>query len=77
MHYDKVHTHVISSIVHVIHDEDSEPWPIEIEDHDGNLHAHNLEAGQMLFYESAACLHGRYNFLLINFKMFILKYFFC
>ena len=61
MHYDKVHTHVISSIVHIIHDEGSE-WPIEIEDHEGNLHAQNLEPGQMLFYESAACLHGRYAF---------------
>jgi hypothetical protein len=30
MHYDKIHTHVISSIVHIIHDEDSKPWPIEI-----------------------------------------------
>lgn len=61
MHYDKIHTHVISSIIHVGHeyDNDGEPWPIEIEDHDGNLHAVNLEAGQMLFYESAVCLHGR------------------
>ena len=59
MHYDKVHTHVISSIVHIIRDEDSENWPIEIEDHDGELHSHELEPGQMLFYESAACLHGR------------------
>lgn len=59
MHYDKVHTHVISSIVHIIRDEGSENWPIEIEDHDGELHSHLLEPGQMLFYESAACLHGR------------------
>lgn len=37
MHYDKIHTHVISSIVHIAHeyDDDNEPWPIEIEDHDG------------------------------------------
>ena len=61
MHHDKVQTHVISSIVHIAHeyDDDNEPWPIEIEDHDGNLHAVNLEPGQMLFYESAKCLHGR------------------
>lgn len=51
---------MISSIIHVGHDyEGNEPWPIEIEDHDGNLHSYNLEAGQMLFYESASCLHGR------------------
>jgi hypothetical protein len=57
----QVHTHVISSIVHIAHeyDNDDEPWPIEIEDHDGALHAVNLQPGQMLFYESASCLHGR------------------
>jgi hypothetical protein len=45
----QVETHVISSIVHVGHeyDDDNEPWPIEIEDHDGNLHAYNLEPGQV------------------------------
>jgi hypothetical protein len=49
MHYDKVHTHVISSIVHIAHeyDNDDEPWPIQIEDHDGVLHDYNLEAGQV------------------------------
>ena len=30
-----------------------------IEDHEGNLHSVNLEPGEMLFYESAKCLHGR------------------
>ena len=61
MHHDKVHTHVISSIVHIGHeyDDPNEPWPIEIEDHYGNLHAVNLQPGDMLFYESAKCLHGR------------------
>lgn len=61
MHYDKVHTHVISSIVHIGHsyDDEEEPWPIEIEDHDGVLHAVSLKEGEMLFYESASCLHGR------------------
>eukprot|EP00428_Durinskia_dybowskii_P062038 CAMPEP_0170380448 /NCGR_PEP_ID=MMETSP0117_2-20130122/13886_1 /TAXON_ID=400756 /ORGANISM="Durinskia baltica, Strain CSIRO CS-38" /LENGTH=301 /DNA_ID=CAMNT_0010635963 /DNA_START=186 /DNA_END=1091 /DNA_ORIENTATION=+ len=61
MHYDKTATHVISSIVHIAHeyDDPDQPWPIEIEDHYGRLHAVNLEPGQMLFYESAACLHGR------------------
>lgn len=61
MHHDKIHTHVISSIVHIGHEyfDENEPWPIEIEDHDGVRHAVNLEPGQMLFYESASCLHGR------------------
>jgi hypothetical protein len=49
MHYDKVGTHVISSIIHVGHEyyDDDKPWPIEIEDHDGNIHAINLEPGQV------------------------------
>ena len=61
MHYDKVHSHVISSIVHIAHeyDDEDEPWPIQIEDHNGKLHSVNLEPGQMLFYESSKCLHGR------------------
>jgi len=61
MHNDKPYTHVISSIVHIAHqyDNDNEPWPIEIEDHNGVMHSVSLEAGQMLFYESAVCLHGR------------------
>lgn len=61
MHNDKVYTHVVSSILHLGHeyDNDDEPWPIEIEGHDGKLYQVNLEPGQMLFYESARCLHGR------------------
>jgi len=65
MHNDKIGSHVISSIVHIAHEyfDDNHPWPIEIEDHSGNLHAVNLEPGQMLFYESAKCLHGRRSLL--------------
>jgi hypothetical protein len=61
MHVDNVDSHIISSIVHIAHkyDNKDEPWPIHIEDHDGNMHAHSLKAGEMLFYESAACVHGR------------------
>ena len=46
-----------------MNDIDKEPWPIQIEDQDGNLHSVNLEPGQMLFYESAKCLHGRMKLL--------------
>ncbi len=65
MHHDRVETHVISSIVHVAHqyDDDNHPWPIEIEDHDGNVHAEVLEPGDQLFYESAHNLHGRMSML--------------
>ena len=60
-HTDRVDTHVISAIVHVDHkyDDDSEPWPIEIEGHDGLRHSVDLKPGQMLLYESAKCPHGR------------------
>ena len=45
----QVQTHVISSILHIAHEYDSnnEPWPIEIEDNFGVLHSINLEAGQV------------------------------
>lgn len=51
-------THVISAIIHIAHDT-SAPWPIQIEDHNGELISVALEEGQMMFYESAKCLHGR------------------
>jgi len=61
MHVDKSATHVISCILHVDHDDepDSEPWPIVIEDFQGNTNEVFLESGDMLFYESSKCLHGR------------------
>jgi hypothetical protein len=43
----QVETHVISSIVHLVHDEDSEPWPIDIEDHNGVLHSVALQPSQV------------------------------
>ena len=45
----QIATHVISSIVHIAHkyDNDSEPWPIQIEDHQGNLHSVALQPGQV------------------------------
>jgi hypothetical protein len=45
-------THVISSIVHITHeyDNDDEPWPIEIDDHDGVLRAVDLKEGQVDAY---------------------------
>jgi len=56
---DRMTTHVISCILHVGHDDASEPWPLYIEDFDGNTNAVVLEAGDMLFYESSKCIHGR------------------
>ena len=43
---------MISSIVHIAHeyDNDDEPWPIEIDDHDGVLRAVDLKEGQVSAY---------------------------
>jgi hypothetical protein len=57
-HVDRSETHVISAIVHIGHELD-EPWPIQIEDHDGRYHELELEEGQMLMYESAKQYHAR------------------
>ena len=57
-HVDRSETHVISAIVHIDHDLD-EPWPLEIEDHEGNWHAVDLAPGEMCLYESAKMYHAR------------------
>ncbi|KAL7540114.1 hypothetical protein ACHAWF_006597 [Thalassiosira exigua] len=59
MHVDKSSTHVISGIFHVDRSEDAEPWPIVIEDFKGNTNRVYLEPGDVLFYESSKCFHGR------------------
>merc|ERR1712183_1029416 len=60
MHLDKAPqgTHVISSILHIDRDVD-EPWPIVIRGYDGKTVEVDLKPGQLLFYESAKCMHGR------------------
>jgi len=59
MHVDKAQTHVISFILHIDSSDDSEPWPIFIEDFQGRTHEVILTPGDMLFYESSKCFHGR------------------
>ena len=59
MHIDKTAAHVVSAILHVDHSDDAEPWPLVIEDFDGVTQEVVLDKGEMLFYESAKCLHGR------------------
>mmetsp|Transcript_29623 Transcript_29623/g.60485 ORF Transcript_29623/g.60485 Transcript_29623/m.60485 type:complete len:397 (-) Transcript_29623:155-1345(-) len=59
MHVDKPDTHIISCILHIGRSEDSEPWPIVIEDLQGNTNEVYLESGDILFYESSKCFHGR------------------
>jgi len=59
MHTDKPDTHIIASILHVDHSEDSEPWPIVLEDFQGRTHEIVMEPGDLLLYESAKVYHGR------------------
>jgi len=59
MHIDRTQTHVISCIYHLASSEDSQPWPIVIEDYEGNTQAAVLKPGDMLLYESAKNFHGR------------------
>jgi hypothetical protein len=59
MHVDKMQTHIISFILHIDSSEDAEPWPIFIEDFHGRTHEVILAPGDILFYESSKCFHGR------------------
>lgn len=59
MHVDKVQTHIVSFILHIDSSEDAEPWPIFIEDFQGRTHEVILTPGDILFYESSKCFHGR------------------
>lgn len=59
MHIDDSSTHIISSILHVGHDPEGDPWPLIIEDLKGNTNEVYLETGDMLLYESSKCFHGR------------------
>jgi hypothetical protein len=59
MHVDKSDTHIISAILHIDSSDDAEPWPIVIEDYLGNTNEVILTPGDMLFYESSKCFHGR------------------
>ncbi len=62
MYFVKIKSHVISSVIHITHeyDQESKPWPLEIENHKtGQLDRVYLEPGEMMFYESSKCLHGR------------------
>jgi prolyl 4-hydroxylase len=57
-HYDKKNTHVISAIIH-LEDKSDKPWELYIEDHNFKSHQITMEYGDVIFYESTTCLHGR------------------
>lgn len=57
-HVDRTESHVVSSTI-CIDRRLNAPWPLYIEDHDGNPHEVSIEPGEMVFYESAKLKHGR------------------
>ena len=57
-HVDHLINHVVSAILNIKQDVDS-PWPLQIYDHDDNLHEIFLQPGEMILYESAKLIHGR------------------
>lgn len=57
-HIDKSETHIISSTI-CVGARTEGPWPLSIEDADGERHEVVLEPGEMLFYEGAYLRHGR------------------
>ena len=57
-HLDHMKTHVVSAILNINQKVDSD-WPLQIFDHQGELHHVMLKAGEMIWYESAKLVHGR------------------
>lgn len=55
-HYDRQDTHHIGVIIPLYKDHN---WPLHIQEHNGRWNEIELTPGQILFYESAVCAHGR------------------
>ena len=58
-HVDRHVTHAVSLIVNVAQGNLTEPWPVEVQDHADRVHEVVMEPGDIVYYESAKCLHGR------------------
>ena len=58
-HVDRHETHAVSLIVNVAQGNLTEPWPVEVYDHADRLHEVSMDPGDVVYYESAKCLHGR------------------
>lgn len=57
-HVDIAKTHVVSSTI-CIDRQLRQPWPLYIEDLNGNPHEVSIEPGEMVFFEGALLTHGR------------------
>ena len=58
-HVDREKTHAVSLIVNIAQGNLTEPWPVEVHDHNDRLHEVIMAPGDVVYYESAKCLHGR------------------
>ena len=58
-HVDREATHAVSLIVNIAQGNLTQPWPVEILDHANRLHEVVMKPGDVVYYESAKCLHGR------------------
>ena len=59
-HVDREDTHALSLIVNVAQAGVRAPWPVVITNFTSGAEAHvTLEPGELLYYESAKCVHGR------------------
>ena len=58
-HVDRTQTHAVSLIINVAQKDIRVPWAVEIYDHANRLHEVIMDEGDIVYYESAKCLHGR------------------
>ena len=58
-HVDRIPTHAVSLIVNVAQGNLTEPWPVEVFDHNDRLHEVVMAPGDIVYYESAKNLHSR------------------
>ena len=58
-HVERPATAAVSAIINVAQRGMREPWPLQIYDFAGRLHEVSMEPGDIVYYESARCLHGR------------------
>lgn len=59
LHVDREASNAVSIVINVAQEGLHAPWVFDIYDHADRLHHVELSPGEMLFYESARCLHGR------------------
>lgn len=57
-HFDHARTHVVSSTI-CVDSRVNSPWPLYVEDAEGQPHEVPIEPGEMVFFEGARLKHGR------------------